>query len=103
VTNSLKEAFEQAGIFEKLALQQPKTKWHEIFKVTLTKFEIPLLIKVQCTTESQGLRAIASRKLNSIEATSSEEAQIKINEALCKWTLETGSEAGKLLYWKFYK
>ncbi len=111
MNTALAEALTKAGIPERMGMtpkftdvqSKEKTQWHQIFKVTLTKFEVPILIKVRCDREDEGLKYIGSYKLNSIEATTQEEAKEKINQTLSDIQYKMkGTEPGCPLYFKFY-
>lgn len=103
---TLAEALVAAHVPEQFHVELPKEelKVNQLFKGCFTKFEVPILIKVRCDKEDQGLQFIASYHLNSIEAATKQEAQEKINQKLSdiQYTMK-GTDNGCPLYWKFYK
>src|SRR6266568_8660679 len=102
--STLQEALIEAGIPAKFGTpsrQKDFQQKFQIFKLPITRLEIPILIKVRCDSEDQGLDFIAGWKLNSIEAESREEAQTKINQCLSDVQFGMkGTDNGCPLYWK---
>lgn len=99
----LKEAMEQAGLVTPLISTDEKKV--QQFYLTLTRFEIPIFIKVKAQTRQAALRFIGSRGLNSItehEELTKEEAQQELSTKLNKWFLETPDD-GMLVYHSFLK
>lgn len=84
-----------------------KPKWHQIYKFTLTKFEIPVELQVKCDSWEEGLRYVRSKKLNSCLTVSCEdeqEARNQLYEAIQVWYDDNTlvKQNGQLIYWKIY-
>lgn len=102
--NDAEDPVEVGQILEKLEAGRPK--WHQIFKMTLTKFEIPVELQVKCDKWEEGLRYVRNRRLNRSLTTrckDEQEARQQLYEAIWAWFTEpSNGENGALIYWKIF-
>lgn len=126
---NLQEALEQSGVVEEAKQQveaekvaqevarkernatlSPHQRWWQNFRMTVTPFEIPIFIKVECEKWTEGLDFIRARNLNKVttRCKTREEAIEQVRNKIVSWQGETvlSSEseppAGALLYWRIY-
>lgn len=84
-----------------------KPKWHQIYKFTLTNFEIPVELQVRCDRWEDGLKYVRSRKFNScltIDCKDEREARQQLYEAVQIWYDDATlvRQNGQLIYWKIF-
>lgn len=104
MTNQLAEALVAAGVAQAYHVDKPKGAYHQQFTFPVTRFELPIFIKVECEKVDQGLRFISSHALNDVpESASHDEAKEIVKNKLDRWFGEpVGSNRnGTLKYWKF--
>lgn len=95
---------------ERNASLSPHQRWWQNFRMTVTVFEIPIFIKVQCDKWTEGLDFIRARNLNKVttRCKTREEAAEQLRARILSWQGEnvlTGDSeppAGALLYWRIY-
>jgi predicted RNase H-like HicB family nuclease len=96
---------EMDDIMVKLEASRPL--WHQIFKMTLTKFEVPIELQIRCDRWEEGLRYVRARKLNNcltIDCQNEQEARQQLYEAILVWFDDATlvGQNGQLIYWKLY-
>src|SRR6266853_2300274 len=110
MSQSLSEALRASGIVEVVKQQAvaekeagvearrernshllPHQRWWQNFRLTLTPFEIPVFIKVQCEQWNEGLGFIRTRSLNKVttRCRTKEEAVDQLRTKIAAWQSET--------------
>lgn len=95
---------------ERNANLAPHQRWWQNFRMSVTSFEIPVFIKVECEKWAEGLDFIRARNLNKVttRCKTKEEAVEQLREKIMAWQAETQLNpdqqppAGALLYWRIY-
>ncbi len=101
----MSERVSMADIVVRLEASRPK--WHQIFKMTLTEFEIPVELQVRCDRWEEGLRYVRARKFNhclAADCKDEQEARQQLYEAILVWfdNSELVEQNGQLIYWKVF-
>lgn len=101
--HQLADALKASGVLERMAQEtKPRKdipKYHQIFRLSLTRFEIPVALTVECDNWEEGLSFIRKRELNSAE--SPEDLELKLQN----WSIEPAPQNGKgnLIYYRNYR
>jgi hypothetical protein len=100
MTYQLAEALKASGVVDRVAQESrlQKPAYQQIFRLSLTKAEIPASLTIQCNKWEEGLYAIRKHNLNSSE--DAEALVLKLQD----WSIEAPPMDGKglLIYWRLY-
>lgn len=100
MTHQLRDALQASGILDQMAqeVKLSRPKYHQIFRLSLTKHEIKVALTVQCDRWEEGLNFICQRQLNSSD--SPEELDLKLQN----WSIEPAPDdgSGSLIYYRNY-
>ena len=94
---------------ERQTVVQPQRRWWQNFRLSLTKFEIPVLLVVRCEKWEEGLKFIREHNLNKTTTRCKTEAEARdqVRAAIVTWYSEDTPKKddaanGSLVYWRLY-
>ncbi len=89
-----------------------RRRWWQNFRLTLTKYEIPVLLVVRCERWEEGLKFIGEHHLNHTKTRCKDEAEARddLRRAIVDWYSKDTPKPvepehpsdGSLLYWRIY-
>lgn len=120
---SLQEALKESGVVQQVEELEAQRKasevaansgiaqrrWWQNFRLSLTRFEIPVLLVVRCDRWEEGLKYIREHNLNrtTTRCKDETEARDQVRRAVVGWysadtPKSTEPENGSLIYWRIY-
>lgn len=89
-----------------------RRRWWQNFRLTLTKYEIPVLLVVRCERWEEGLKFISEHHLNHTKTRCKDEAEARddLRRTIVDWYSKDTPKPvepenptdGSLLYWRIY-
>lgn len=123
--SNLQEALQNSGIIQDMqekereqklqpvvAEEPVRRRWWQNFRLSLTKYEIPVLLVVRCEKWEEGLKFISEHHLNHTRTRCKDEVEARddLRRAIVDWYAKDTPKPvepevpsdGSLLYWRIY-